>query len=100
MATIEISGPDSQGQYTVEVESDQDEAQEQAAGGDAAGDDSGSGDSSQGGNSITCGSIREVLQAVKDILQGQGAGGASGSDMWNQEAAKTAAARSQQSQSY
>lgn len=100
MATIEITGPNQDGTYTVESESDQMETQETQQGApegaaEVAGE---SAEGEQGGNTITCTSIREVLQAVKGILQGQG-GGASGQDMWNQEAAKSASQK-QQMQAY
>lgn len=47
---------------------------------------------------MTCGSVKEVLQVVKQILQGGPAQAANPQDMWNQEAGKTAAAKQQSSQ--
>jgi len=113
MATIEITGPDDQGQYTVEVESDDAEASESgdassgnpssgampgAPGAGAPAPDADESSEAPGGNTVQCGSIKEVLQAVKSALSGEGVGG-NPQAAWDQEAAKTAAAKNQ-SQAY
>lgn len=91
MPTIEISGPGDNGSYTVEMESDDQEAQESAGGEGAGGEGAedpiseGSEDGSGEGNSVTCGSVREVLQAVKAMLMEGSA--PSPQKMWDQEAA-------------
>ena len=84
---IEISGPDDQGQYAVEVESDQAETQEEgmpAEGGAEA--------EAPGAGTQICKSIDEVIAVVKSAL----GGGEDPRAMWDEEAASRASAQQQQ----
>lgn len=86
---IEISGPDDQGQYTVEVESDQAEIQEEgmpAQGGSEA--------EAPGAGTQVCKSVEEVCDVVKSIL-----GEEDPQAMWDEEAS-TRASTQQQPQPY
>ena len=84
---IEISGPDDQGQYTVEIESDQAAMQEQgmpAQGGEEA--------EAPGAGTQVCKSIDEVMTVVKTAL----GGGEDPKAMWDEEAASRASTQQQQ----
>lgn len=83
---IEIGGPDDQGQYTVEIESDQAEMQEEgmpAQGGEEA--------ESPGAGTQLCKSVDEVCAVIKSTL-----GGGDHKAMWDEEAANRASAQQQQ----
>lgn len=84
---IEISGPDDQGQYTVEIESDQAETQEEGMptqGGEEA--------ETPGAGTQVCKSIDEVVSVVKTAL----GGGEDPKAMWDEEAASRASSKQQQ----
>lgn len=83
---IEISGPDDQGQYTVEIESDQAETQEEgmpAQGGEEA--------EAPGAGTQVCKSVDEVCAVIKSAL-----GDEDPKAMWDEEAASRASAQQQQ----
>lgn len=83
---IEISGPDDQGQYTVEIESDQAAMQEEgmpAQGGEEA--------EAPGAGTQVCKSVDEVCAVIKSAL-----GGEDPKAMWDEEAASRASTQQQQ----
>ena len=86
---IEISGPDDQGQYTVEVESDQADMQEE---GMEQGGETGEEPEAPGAGTQVCKSVEEVVAAVEAAL----GGGKDPKAMWDEEAASRASSAQQQ----
>ena len=85
---IEISGPDDQGQYTVEVESDQAETQEEGMPPPQGGEEA----EAPGAGTQVCKSVEEVCAVVESVL----GGGKDPKAMWDEEAASRASAQKQQ----